>query len=112
MAYETSEIMAATALQKTSMELGKITKINQLVKLIKDGKTGKDIMFGDPNTKANFLKKMDLSNSKNLSDMAVGISAALAIRKYIRKPGDKLIVYMTGNIWDKDIADFQVNAYG
>ena len=112
MAYETSEIMAATALQKTSMELGKITKINQLVKLIKDGKTGKDIIFGDPNNKTNFLKKMDPSNSKNLSDMAVGISAALAIRRYIRKPSDKLTVYMTGNIWDKDIADFQVNAYG
>ena len=112
MAYEVSEITTATALQKSVPELEKLTKINQLVKFIKAGKTGRGIEFGDPNTKNQFLKKMDPTVPKNVSDMAVGISAAIAIRKYMKAASGRLTVYMTGNVWSPEIRDFQVNAFG
>jgi hypothetical protein len=112
MAYEVSEITTATALQKTVPELEKLTRINQLVNFIKAGKTGRGIEFGDPNTKNQFLKKMDPTVPKNLSDMAVGISAAIAIRKYMKAPSGRLTVYMTGNVWSPEIRDFQVSAFG
>ena len=112
MAYEVSEITTATALQKTVPQLEKITKVNHLATMIKEGKSGKGIEFGDPNAKSQFLKKMDPGVPKNISDMAVGISAAIAIRNYMKAPSGKLTVYLTGNIWSPEIRDFQVSAFG
>ena len=112
MAYEVSEITTATALQKTVPQLEKITKVNHLATMIKEGKSGKGIEFGDPNAKSQFLKKMDPGVPKNISDMAVGISAAIAIRNYMKAASGKLTVYLTGNIWSPEIRDFQVSAFG
>ena len=44
--------------------------------------------------------------------MAVGVSAAIATRKFIKSPKGKVTVYMTGNKWPEEVEDFQVNAYG
>mgnify|MGYP003679312300 CR=1 FL=1 len=113
MAYEASEIMTATALQYTSSELKKIKKKNQLQDLIKEGLfVPAGVQFGNSTIEAGFLKLMDPDNDKRVADMAVGVSAALAIRNYINTSSSQVITYMTGNVWPKEVEDFQVSAYG
>ena len=110
MAYEGSEIMTAAALQYNSSALKKVKTYSQLQTLIKKG-VSKDVQFGNGAIQQGFLNKMDINNIKSVADMAVGVSAALAIRNYI-KSESKLITYMTGNVWPKEVANFQVSAYG
>ena len=55
---------------------------------------------------------MDPDNPKRVADMGVGVSAAIAIRNYMKAPSGKLTVYLTGNIWSPEIRDFQVSAFG
>ena len=110
MAYEGSEIMTAAALQYNSSALKKVKTYSQLQTLIKKG-VGKDVQFGNGAIQQGFLKKMDINSIKSVVDMAVGVSAALAIRNYIKSEA-KVITYMTGNVWPKEVADFQVSAYG
>ena len=43
--------------------------------------------------------------------MAVGISAALAIRNYMNTEGN-VITYMTGNKWPDEVEKFQISAFG
>ena len=64
------------------------------------------------------LRKLAISNNQPsksaVANMAVGVSAAIAIRKYMKKERttDKLNVYLSGNTWPKDIADFQIESFG
>ena len=113
MAYEASEIMTATALQYTTSQLKKIKDKNQLQDLIKEGLfVPAGVQFGNGAIEAGFLKLMDPDNDKRVADMAVGVSAAIAIRNYIKTPSSKVITYMTGNTWPKEVEDFKVSAYG
>ena len=119
MAYEASEISTAVALQFSQLELEKIKESKDqapLQKLIRDGikiaKTGKMIQFGEPKVSTGFIKKLIPTSPKAIADMAVGISAAIGIRKYINKPSGDITVYMTGNTWPKDVEDFKVSAFG
>ncbi len=113
MAYEASEIMTATALQYTTSELNKIKEYTQLQQLIKTGiSLPGGVQFGDTAIQKGFLKLMDPDNPKRVADMGVGVSAAIAIRNYIKSPSSKVITYMTGNTWPKEVEDFKVSAYG
>ena len=116
MAYEASEIMTAVALQLPDNELKKVTTQGQLQKLISNGiniaKRGKQIQFGDTKTSSGFQKQLNPIAPKSIKDMAVGVSAAIGIRKYIKKTSGPLTVYMTGNIWPKEVEDFKVSAFG
>jgi hypothetical protein len=115
MAYEASEIMTAVALQKTTAYLSKLKTVDELKFLIDDGKKNMNnlnIQFGDNGIKVGFLKNLDSSSYKRIEDMAIGVSAALATRKFISSSTGPITVYMTGNKWPKDVADFQVSAFG
>ena len=110
MAYEASEIMTAVALQYNSSALRKIKTYSELQTLIKKG-VGRDIQFGSSAIRTGFLNEMDSNKEKSVLNMAVGVSAALAIRNYINSES-KLTVYMTGNVWPKEVQDFEVSAFG
>jgi len=116
MAYEASEISTAVALQLSDTDLKKIKDQGQLQKLIQDGiklaKDGKRIQFGDSKTSSGFQKQLNPVSPKSIKDMAVGVSAAISIRNYINKKSGPLTVYMTGNIWPKEVEDFKVSAFG
>jgi hypothetical protein len=116
MAYEASEISTAIALQLSDNQLKKIETQGQLQKLISDGikvaKAGKKIQFGDSKTSSGFIKKLIPNAPKAIVDMAVGISAARGIRKYMNQTSSSLTVYMTGNTWPTDVEAFKVSAFG
>ena len=116
MAYEASEISTAVALQLSDNQLKKIETQDQLQKLISGGikvaKTGKMIQFGDSKTSSGFIKKLNPNAPKAIVDMAVGVSAAIGIRKYMKQTSGNLTVYMTGNTWPSDVKDFKVSAFG
>ena len=116
MAYEASEIMTAVALQSSAQTLNKVKTQGDLQKLITDGikivNKGKDIQFGDSKTFKGFSAKLNPQAPASIKDMAVGVSAALAIRGYMNKPSGGLTVYMTGNIFPKEVEDFKVSAFG
>jgi len=116
MAYEASEIMTAVALQLTDSELKKVKDQGQLQKIIQGGikvsKSNKQIQFGDTKTSAGFQKQLNPTSPKSIKDMAVGVSAAIGIRKYMKKTSGPLTVYMTGNTWPKEVEDFKVSAFG
>ena len=116
MAYEASEIMTAVALQSSASTLNKVKTQGDLQKLITDGikivKGKKNIQFGDDKTFIGFSAKLNPQAPASVKDMAVGVSAALAIRNYMNKMSGDLTVYMTGNVFPKDVADFKVSAFG
>ena len=116
MAYEASEIMTAVALQSSASTLNKVKTQGDLQKLITDGikivKGKKNIQFGDDKTFKGFSAKLNPQAPASVKDMAVGVSAALAIRNYMNKMSGDLTVYMTGNVFPKDVADFKVSAFG
>ena len=110
MAYETSEITTAIALQYNSTFLRKVKTVAQLQSLLKKG-VGKDVKFATSTIRTGFLSLVDSNNPKSVADMAVGISAALAIRNYMNAESS-VTTYMTGNQWPKDVEKFQINAFG
>ena len=118
MSYEGSEIATAAALELTKSELEAIQRaptVQKLQKLLKDNNTARklpNVKFGDSAAEIGFLKRMDPTIPASIKDMAVGISAAIAIRTYIKSTTATITVYMTGNVWPKEVQDFQVNAYG
>jgi hypothetical protein len=117
MAYEASEIMTAAALQYTTKELveiahqGKDAIINLIEvtkKQILAGKT--KIYFGNETIKKGFV---ELMTPGNVGDMAVAMSAATGIRKYMHISFNQIPdVFMTGNVWPKEVEIFKVSAYG
>jgi len=117
MAYEASEIMTAAALQYTTKELvdiahqGKdaiIELIESTRKQILAGKT--KIHFGNEAIKKGFVELMTAGNA---GDMAVAMSAATGIRKYMDISFNEIPdVFMTGNVWPEEVEIFKVSAYG
>lgn len=125
MAYEASEIMMAAALMYSNEELEQHTKdvgtLKQLMinakQKIKKG-TNKTIQFGNPAIEKGFTELMDETNAEALKDLAGGISAAYGVRKYLASNGEsggsRLFpsIYMTGNVWPKEVEKFRVSAFG
>ena len=116
MAYEASEIMTAIALQSGSSVLSKVKTQGDLQKLITDGqaivKKKTKIQFGDDKTFKGFSAKLNPQAPASIKDMAVGVSAAMGIRRYMNKMSGNLTVYMTGNVFPNDVKDFKVSAFG
>ena len=110
MAYETSEITTAVALQYNSQFLKKVKTANQLKSMLKKG-IDKDVEFATSSIKNGFLRLVDHNSKKSVEDMAIGVSAALAIRNYMNAESS-VTTYMTGNQWPKDVEKFQISAFG
>jgi len=130
---EPSEIMTANALRwsnSTTNKLSSITEYKQLTDLIdnaaayhkKNYINSGEIQFADTKTQNQARKALDYSIktlkteakvSSRVGDMAVGVSAAIAIRSYMKiGTSDKVIVYTTGDNWPTAVQDFQVDAAG
>lgn len=125
MAYEASEIMLAAALMYSNSELEEYSKdAAGLKQLMIDAKskikssTNKSIHFGSAAIEKGFTDLIDPNNSEAVKDMAAGISAAYGMRSYLIKTGEIKMkatsptIYMTGNVWPKDVEKFRVSAYG
>ena len=125
MAYEASEIMMAAALMYSNAELEQYTKdVGTLRQLMIDAKqkikkgTNKTIQFGSPAIEKGFTELMDETNTEALKDLAGGISAAYGVRKYLASNGESggsslsPSIYMTGNVWPKEVEKFRVSAFG
>ena len=110
MAYEASEITTAVALQYNSKFLRKVQTVEQLQSLLKKG-IGKNVKFATSVIKDGFLRLVDPNNAKSIGDMAVGVSAALAIRNYMNTEAE-VTTYMTGNKWPAEVEKFQISAFG
>jgi len=130
---EPSEIMTANALRwsnSTTNKLSSISEYKQLTDLIDDAAAyhkknyinSGEIQFADTKTQNQARKALDYSIktlkteakvASRVGDMAVGVSAAIAIRSYMKiGTSDKVIVYTTGNNWPNAVQDFQVDASG
>jgi hypothetical protein len=125
MAYEASEIMMAAALMYSTDELMDYAKdAAGLKQLMIDAKkkikatTNKNIQFGSPAIEKGFTDLINPNNTEAVKDMAGGISAAIGVRNYLLSNGEsggkKLspTIYMTGNVWPKEVEKFRVSAYG
>ena len=110
MAYEASEITTAVALQYNSKFLRKVQTVDQLKSLLKKG-IGKNVEFATSSIRDGFLRLVDPDNAKSIGDMAVGVSAALAIRNYMNTEAE-VTTYMTGNKWPDEVEKFQISAFG
>ena len=110
MAYEASEITTAVALQYDSKFLRKVQTVKQLQSLLKKG-IGKNVEFATSSIRDGFLRLVDPNNAKSIGDMAVGVSAALAIRNYMNTEAE-VTTYMTGNKWPAEVEKFQISAFG
>ena len=110
MAYEASEITTAVALQYNSKFLRKVQTVEQLQSLLKKG-IGKNVKFATSVIRDGFLRLVDPNNAKSIGDMAVGVSAALAIRNYMNTEAE-VTTYMTGNKWPAEVEKFQISAFG
>ncbi len=125
MAYEASEIMLAAAMMYSNQELDAYTQdVGKLRELMIDARTkikkhtDKHIHFGSPAIEKGFTDLMDENNKEALKDLAGGISAAKGVRDYLSKSGESggsrlsPSIYMTGNVWPKDVEKFRISAYG
>ena len=117
MAYEASEIMFAAAMMYTAPELKKYMQdVSTLRDMMVDAKqkikSGKIVQFGNTNIEKGFLDLMDEQNSEALKDLAGGISAAIGLRMETSFTKIPAAIYMTGNVWPKDVEKFRVSAHG
>lgn len=119
MAYETSEIMAASALLYTNEQLEKHSKdydglVDLAIDIKKKIQSTKLVEFGNASIKKGFTDLIDEKNEKAIKDLAVGISAAKGLRDYSNKQtvSSSQRVYLTGNVLPDDVKKFQVSAFG
>jgi hypothetical protein len=70
--------------------------------------------FGNESIRRGFLDLLDETDDKKIKDLAIGISAAKALRDYSNTPSPSLTqrIYLTGNVLPKDVQKFQVSAFG
>ncbi len=85
MAYEASEIMAASALLYTNEQLENHSKdyeglVDLAIDIKKKVQTTKLIEYGNATIKKGFTDLIDEKSEKAIKDLAVGISAARALR--------------------------------
>ena len=118
MALEYSEVMAAGAMFSTAAELKKASEssealgewINSAAKKVAD-----NVEFGS--SRSEFLAFMEPTPAA-FKEAAVGISAALAIKGWLKSShgqGNDAVaekVFLTGNVWPKEVEKFRIKAYG
>ena len=118
MALEYSEVMAAGAMFSTAAELKKASEssvalgewITSAAKKVADS-----VEFGSSRTE--FLAFMEPTPAA-FKEAAVGISAALAIKGWLKSShgqGNDAVaekVFLTGNVWPKEVEKFRIKAYG
>lgn len=117
--YEASEIMFAASMLYTTAELKEKVKDlpsmrNFMVESKKRIQMGNQVKFGSQAIEKGFLDLMDEQRSESLKDLVAGISAAIAIQEEagpITKSKSPTI-YMTGDVWPKDVEKFRVNVHG
>ena len=133
MAVEFSEIMAGAAMFYSNRELDVFTKDeNSLITMLKDFKktisSQSNVVYGANRTEfidyvdqGRFDRLSKLSEKKRkeyLSNAVQGISAAKAIKSWLGgkyKLGSDVKaekVFITGNKWPKEVADFRISAFG
>lgn len=118
MALEPSEVMTAGALFFKNSELDKaLESTANLGEFMEKAKkmVEKNVEFGS--SRAEFLSYMDTS-PKMLKEMVYGISAAKGIKKWVTRDhnirADSVAekVFLTGNVWPKEVEPFRIQAYG
>ena len=118
MALEYSEVMAAGAMFSTAAELKKASESSQaLGEWITNAakKVADNVEFGS--SRNEFLAFMEPTPAA-FKEAAVGISAALAIKGWLKSShgqGNDAVaekVFLTGNIWPKEVEKFRIKAYG
>jgi hypothetical protein len=118
MALEYSEVMAAGAMFSTATELKKASESSQalgewIISAAK--KVADNVEFGS--SRSEFLEFMEPTPAA-FKEAAVGISAALAIKGWLKSShgqGNDAVaekVFLTGNVWPKEVEKFRIKAYG
>jgi hypothetical protein len=114
---ERSEIMFAAAMFFSITELKAAVKdINSLTKFITQVKkiANSSVQYGSPSIKTSFIKTIDTTPG-SLDDLARGISGAIGFKGVLpasQKNAAPAGVYMTGDVWPKEVQKFQISAYG
>ena len=118
MALEYSEVMAAGAMFSTAAELNKASESTEaLGEWITNAakKVADNVEFGS--SRNEFLEFMKPTPAA-FKEAAVGISAALAIKGWLKSShgqGNDAVaqkVFLTGNVWPKEVEKFRIKAYG
>ena len=118
MALEYSEVMAAGAMFSTAAELKKASESTEaLGEWITNAakKVADNVEFGS--SRNEFLAFMEPTPAA-FKEAAVGISAALAIKGWLKSShgqGNDAVaqkVFLTGNVWPKEVEKFRIKAYG
>lgn len=118
MALEYSEVMAAGAMFSTATELKKASESTEaLGEWISNAakKVADNVEFGS--SRSEFLSFMEPTPAA-FKEAAVGISAALAIKGWLKSShgqGNDAVaekVFLTGNVWPKEVEKFRIKAYG
>ena len=118
MALEYSEVMAAGAMFSTAVELKKASESTEaLGEWITNAakKVADNVEFGS--SRNEFLAFMEPTPAA-FKEAAVGISAALAIKGWLKSShgqGNDAVaekVFLTGNVWPKEVEKFRIKAYG
>lgn len=118
MALEYSEVMAAGAMFSTAAELKKASESTEalgewIINAAK--KVADNVEFGS--SRNEFLAFMKPTPAA-FKEAAVGISAALAIKGWLKSShgqGNDAVaqkVFLTGNVWPKEVEKFRIKAYG
>lgn len=114
---ERSEIMFAAAMFFSIAELKNALKdVNALTSFLTNIKkiANSNVQYGSPTIKTSFIKTIDTSPG-SLDDLVRGISGAIGFKNVLpaslknAAPGG---VYMTGDVWPKEVQKFQISAYG
>jgi len=127
MALEPSEVFCAAALCFSNTKLKKLQgsggpndRIDKFLIFFleaeKVASSGKVVFAENKQAFLNFFKD-PLNNPKNIIDMSRGISAAIAIQEWMQskhKVNNTTAhrVYMTGNVWPKEVKALAVKAHG
>lgn len=116
MAYEPSEIMFAACMLFSDDELKKNSTDAETLKsfmTVAKKRAAASIRFGNDMIRKGFIDLMEPTD-KGIKDLVVGMSAAISMRKEVssREKKGSPTVYMTGNVWPKEVEKFRVSAYG
>ena len=116
MAYEASEIMFAAALlcKPKAADYADVDSLKEFMIKAKTEvlKNPRKVQFGNKGIVQGFVSLMDENKTDKLADMAGGISAAKAVRRYMGIGDQKEVTsYMTGNILPTEVKKVKVSAF-